>query len=139
MKLLTNIDLANEYFDTEEHSFFVDVPGRKSVGFYKNCNQVISAIFADNGGLFIRVSDKMYEITEDCAAELTKCNNLGWRFFSLFREKALVMQFTYLTEYNYSHIPPFEFLDDEEFDWGEFLKNVVNSEERKKIFIEVNQ
>ena len=45
------------------------------------------------------------------------------------------MSFLEYSSDDFLNISPFEYLDQEDFEWGGFIKKIINDENRKKTFI----
>ncbi|MCR8559143.1 hypothetical protein KXD93_15910 [Mucilaginibacter sp. BJC16-A38] len=111
---------------------------RKTVGWFTDIDGLISGLFADHNKLFLQLNDLRYVVDERTTAKTEILNVNGQRKFSLFDETSLIASFKYSVEIAFNHIPPVEYLDDDEFDWGLFLSNIINNASRKTEFINNN-
>ncbi len=91
-------------------------------------------LFRDGGALALRVDDRAYGITADTQARLER----GWLFhtLTLHHGGAVVLSITYRRPFIF---PPLSwdftpFAEEEHFDFGLFLYNVIASPERQAVY-----
>lgn len=132
--LLRNFDFAIKYFDYKSKTEFEDISNSKINGWYKFVNGLISGLFViDNNLFFLYGKDKILII--DSHRVLLKKSNKIRSEFNLINDNDVLVKFQLNQldcDYN---ISPFEYIDEEDFKWHEFISRIINDSERKKNFI----
>jgi len=137
MKLLGNFDLFNEYYDIDAKKFYSFETLKKTVGVYKIIGSKMTGLLVENGELFLFNGDDKYLITESNKV-LIKEKNKKVNEFILFKgNKELVRFFYPLPDSKLLNISPFEYIDEEDFKWGDFIGNIINNSNRKRNFLEI--
>ena len=137
MRILSNFDKFKEYCDIDSKVFFhLEVPP-KSIGLYKIIEYIFSAIFVVNYKLFFVYNTDEYEITNNYHLKISRTNKKYQKNAELYEDDTLMLEFIYEWEKSYSEYPEFGMTDDQDFDWGLFLSNIINNKEGKETFIRV--
>jgi hypothetical protein len=131
---IRNYDCAGEFFDLKNQKMVFNYKSKFN-GWYKNIGDKISAIIVYDYKVYLIWQEKHYAVNDDCMARVNQTESLNKKVFSLFNGTSLLLSFIYETEESLSYPAPFEYLDDDDIDWGMFLKNVINKIPRKNNFI----
>lgn len=139
MRLLKNFDSMEDYYDLDSHNFYVFGDLQKNIGMYKISEGNMSAIIIEEDLIFLW-QNQMFIISDDYHMKIRKEKIIDkhsvLKKFSLYKLDLLLVEFNYIAEVGYN-IPPFDYIDDEDSDWGLFLLNIINNLERKKQFIKL--
>lgn len=86
----------------------------------------------------MQLDDLKYFIGESCFSKIEISGINTEKVFYLYDGTSMITKFIYPVEPSYNQLSPFEYLDDDEFDWGLFLLNIINNPLRKIEFINNN-
>ena len=135
--LLKNIDSATKYWDLFNKKELSDMPITYHIsGWYKWVDGNFSAIYVKMNKLFIAWNDNQICLNDDGFVVLQGTQYVDKKKFSLFQCGDLLLSFVYAVEEDFSKIPPFEYLNTEDFDWGLLLMNMINKKDRRKNLIQ---
>jgi hypothetical protein len=129
--LLRNFNAYKEYFNTADKRVVVSESPLPTMGWYKIIDDNFSALEVINHSLYMVWNELKFELEDNYSSTISKSDTPNYFTFNLFLKKELVFKFEYKTAETYNHVPPFEYIDDEDGDWGLFLTNIVNIEYRK--------
>lgn len=93
-------------------------------------------LVSDNGLYFLHDESELL-ITDGFRVLIKESENKFNREFNLFDGKEKLLDFIYSLPEREINISPFEYIDDEDFKWGDFLKNTIEIPERRQNFINV--
>jgi hypothetical protein len=133
-KLLRCIDFANKYLEIESSKFYTLDSKIKIIGWYKLIEEIVSALFVDELKLFMLWDNLKYHITDTCVVKLNVLEHGKTKRFLLYDSNNLIFDFIYELKDNYASSTSFDYLDDEDFDWGLFVSNIINNQKRKENF-----
>jgi hypothetical protein len=138
MSYLKNFNSATSFLELESKKMVFEDAKTDSKGWFHIEKGKLSAIYAKNNSAFLMVEDNVYPIHYNTTVKLKRMDNSTTATFELWNDYEKVVYFDYTKDEKYNINSPFEYLDDEDFDWGLFLYNIINSKERLEIFIENN-
>lgn len=134
MELLKNFDSANEYLDLDSNKIIKCLSEVKINGWYKIIDNAPSALLVSANRLYFIWDSNKHLVTDSTYIKIDKSKILN-NNLKLYEIETLIFQFNYDADENYSNLSPFEYIDDEDFDWGLFVSNIINDTERKNNFI----
>lgn len=132
--LLRNFDFAAKYFDCKSKSEITNTSNPKISGWYKFITGILSALLITENQLYFLYGEDKFLIT-DSHRVLLKATKKSENEFNLMNGNEVVVKFLYSVPDSKLNISPFEYIDDEDFKWGDFIANIINDQERKKNFI----
>ncbi|RFZ84318.1 hypothetical protein DYU05_01445 [Mucilaginibacter terrenus] len=135
MNKIRSFDFVNEYLDFENISQLGFNTSKIRWGIFKKTIDATIILLVESEKFYFIHSGKIYEINYHITASITIVNSSNCAF-SLFYDDLLISTFTYQVDKLLYNISPFEYLDEEDFDWGLFLVNVINDPERQQRIIE---
>lgn len=135
MNLLCNFDDYDTYYDIETNNYLNFNEIQTNCGCYKIIYNDFTAIYAVKNELYFRFNDKKLIINNDTSAKMIKLQN-GLIRFEIYQNNIQQLCFDYRIEFQYSKHLPFDYIDDD--DWGQFLIELINDENRRAEFIEIN-
>lgn len=129
--MLQSFDSAKEFLDTE--TLLVKISEDKAVtsGWYKIVNGKICAFYVKNSNLILKYGENDFLISGLSKAKSILIKDCIYTF-QLFHQSRIVCEFLYESDKSLFNIAPFDYLDEEDFDWGLFLSNIINDTERKE-------
>lgn len=105
-------------------------------GWYKYIGDKFSAIYVKEGDLYYQYDSYIFSVSSaKYKAQLTILES-DIRIFSLLGNYKLVHSFEYSIKHIFDNIEPFPFVEEEDFDWGFFLLNIINSDDRKRSIVD---
>lgn len=124
--------------DTDTNNIIrIDENINESGWFYSENSYIMSKLYVENKRLFIEIGMKKVEIMPDIRVEYRKIekidSNSVKKELLLYKDNTLIAKMCYIAEFGYSFWNPFDNEDEteEEEDWGLFLSNILQSEERR--------
>ena len=113
----------------------VESKDAKIKGFYSFIKDKISALYVENNKLLFKYNDQIELIDDNVRAEIEQ---IGKEFrFILLSANKILLEFIYSVDSDeLGNEPPFSFIENEHFNWGLFLKNIINNKKRKNNIIE---
>jgi hypothetical protein len=135
MKLLINFDKTKEYLDIQKHEIHLFDTLQPTIGLYKKLNSGLSAIYVEDNKLFILWNGWNYEVTDSCNVKFENEEKPNQKTFQYYDVNTLLFKFTYEIKISVSNISPFEYIDEDDSDWGMFVANIINDKKRKEAFI----
>lgn len=134
MILLRNFDYATKYFDYKSKNEINNISNPKMWGWYKFINGFLSAILILENQLYFVYSDDKFLITDTHKVLLKDTNEVNGEFILMDKNSELV-KFLYPLPKEEPAISPFEYIDKEDFKWGNFIRSIVNNLEKRKNFV----
>jgi len=129
--LLRNFDFAKNYFDYHTKNEVEDISNPKIIGWYKYINNDLSALLVKDNKLYFLYAEEIILITDSHHVILRKIDKDVNEFIFVIGNEALVKYSYILSNFRFN-ISPFEYLDNEDGQWEEFLSEIINDKERKK-------
>ena len=134
MILLRNFYSANKVYDLTNKLLLTSTLNTKINGWYIENNDMFSAIYTIEYDLFLFVNEKEINITSDSYfAELVRLKDK--ENLKLYYDNVKEVEFIYDISESYSNVSPFEYIDDDDNNWGLFLIKIINDKNRKNNFI----
>ncbi|MCO6505119.1 MAG: hypothetical protein J6568_06855 [Snodgrassella sp.] len=130
--ILKNFDIAYQYINCENNNLIISNNLMKINGWCKNINNNLSALVVYDNKLFY-LFDKKYGITNEYHIKLKDGNNKRERIFELMKKDKFILSFIYEIDRIIEGNSPFEYIDDEDSDWGIFVENRINNLTKKTI------
>jgi hypothetical protein len=126
MLVLRNFESFNDFFDLESRKNLPYKDDYYIVGCYKLIsNNNIVFIYEINNDKYIGLNDIVHKIDEDSSVRLIKVNDKINRIL-LYQNHIIILEFNYEHDRRLFNVPPFEYLDEEDFDWGLYIMNFLN-------------
>lgn len=132
--LLRNFDFATKYFDYKSKTELEENSNPPINGWYKFVNGILSALLVTDNNLYFLYGEEKFLIPESHRALLQWKSNVE-NEFSLINGNDVIVKFSYSLSAPKLNVPPFEYIDDEDFKWGDFIAKIINDRERKKNFV----
>ncbi len=134
MKLLKNFDVFKEYFnlDTKEFCSFEQL--QKTVGIYKTLDGIMTGLLVEDTNLYFLYGEEKFLITDSYKVLLKKISKAESEIALSVGNEELV-KFLYPIPNLELNVTPFEYIDEEDFKWGEFIEKIVNDKERRRNFV----
>lgn len=132
--LLRNFDIAQKYFDYSQNREINDTSNPKIKGWYKYINNNLSALLVKDNQLDFIYGDNMIRISSSHQVLLaTKAANTSE--FILLDGSEVLIKFSFTSPSFRFNFPPFEYLDDEDSSWEEYVTRVINDKQRQEKFV----
>ncbi len=135
MIILRNFDFANKYFYFEKRMECETNSVNTIDGWYKIINDKLTALLVLNNNLYFIFDSIKYFIKDDFMVVLEKNDSSKSFVFNLMDGETTIVSFKYHLSREIINVEPFGYLDDEDFKWEEFIRNIINDENKKKNFI----
>lgn len=132
--LLRNFDFATKYFDYKSKTELEESSSPKINGWYKFINGLLSALLVIDNSLYFLYGENKFLITDSCEVLLKEKSKLENEFVLVNGNNELV-RFLYSLPDPKLNVSPFEYIDENDFKWGNFIAKIINDEERKRNFV----
>ncbi len=132
--LLRNFDYDTKYFDYRSKTEFEEAANFQVNGWYKLINGLLCGLLVKDNNLYFLYGEKEFLITESHRVLLKGESNVEAEFNLTYGNDVLV-RFLYPTPDSKLNVSPFEYIDEEDFDWGGSIAKIINDGERKSNFI----
>jgi len=132
--LLRNFDFATKYFDYKSKTELEDTSNPPINGWYRIINGLLSALFVVDNNLYFFYGENKISIMESHRV-LLKGSSKAESEFSLVDGSDVLVKFLYLLPNSKFNVAPFEYIDEDDFKWGEFIAKIINDKERQKNFV----
>lgn len=132
--LLRNFDFATKYFDYNSKIELKENYNSKINGWYKFINGILSALLVIDDKLYFIYEEDEFLITNSYSVLLKKNSNMQNEFI-LVNGNNEILRFLYSLPDSKLNISPFEYIDEDDFKWGDFIAKIINDENRQKNFI----
>lgn len=134
---LQSFDSAKEYISLSTGIKYLKSKDVKTKGWFKYIDNVLSALFFENNDFFILYNDIKVQINDNIRASILRGNDKY--IFQLFdgNNDDLLLQFYYSFDeqlFSLSSVTS-SFVEEEDFNWGLFLVNIINDENRRSRII----
>lgn len=137
MKYLKNFDEGSHFLDLESGEISVQNPEVDSIGWYKIIDEKVSAIYVKNGLVFLMYEEEVIPLNLEKKSRISTVDEKT-KLFELIDKGKILISFLYEVENDLVGLPPFDFIDEEDFDWGLFLVNITNDPKRKTTFVDIH-
>jgi hypothetical protein len=134
MNFLRNFDVANKYFDLVSNTEIKSLSDPNIVGWYKIIDKHFSALLVQKNELYFLFEKDKYLITDNFRV-IIKSITQNKNEFILMDNDIENMKFMYEIEDVNISLSPFEYIDEEDFKWEEFIMKTINDQERKNNLI----
>ncbi len=134
MMLLRNFDFATKYFDYESKAEVNETSSPKIKGWYKFINGTLTALFVMGNNLYFLYGKDKFLITDSHKVLIKEYDKFEHEF-TLINVDDVLVRFPYSLPESKSNISPFEYIDEEDFKWGEFMAKIINDTEGKRNFV----
>ncbi|MGJ1404198.1 hypothetical protein ACR79N_00690 [Sphingobacterium siyangense] len=132
--LLRNFDVAKKYFDYNRNKEFEDTSNPQIKGWYKYINNVLSALFVKDNQLYFIYGNDTVMISNSHHVLLKTRDNNSYEFTLLDGFEILTQFYYQLPNFSFN-FAPFEYLDDEDNSWEEYVAKVINDKQRQVNFV----
>lgn len=135
MRLIGNYDLFKEYYniDTKQFCYFENI--QKTIGMYINIKGILNGILVEDGLLYFFYGEENFLITESHQVLLEVKSNTESKF-SLINGNDVLVEFLYSKPSSeLLYCSPFEYIDEDDLDWGVFIEKIINDKERQRNYI----
>lgn len=132
--LLRNFDFSKKYFDYRTKNEVEDISDPKIIGWYKYINNDLSALLVIDNNLYFHCEDDLILVTNSHQVILRKIDK-DVNEFIFVNGNEILFKYSYtLSDFRFN-TSPFEYIDDEDGKWEEFLCRIINDREREKNFV----
>lgn len=132
--LLRNFDFATRYFDYETKTELEDTSNPRIYGWYRFINGLLSALIVVDFNIYFLHGEKKILINDSYKALLKRINNTESEF-RLMDGCEIFVKFIYQLPDSKLNTSPFEYIDEDDFKWGEFIAKIINDKERQRNFV----
>lgn len=136
-KLVRNFDSFKEYYSIESKEFCSSDSEVEIIGWYKIIDDTICALFVENSGLCIFWKNEKYFVEDHDSMTVFNTKFSTVKKIVYMKNGQPVFDLEYEVEENYCKNTSLDYIEDEDFDWGLFLSNVINNDARKKNIIAI--
>jgi len=134
MILLRNFDFAIKYFDFKSKTEIEDTSSPRIKGWYKFVNGQITGLLVNNNNLYFLFGKNQFLIEKPHRILLKEKVESECEFI-LVSGNEVIVRFLFLVPNEIQQTAPFEYIDEDDFKWGNFIAKIINDEERKKTFV----
>lgn len=134
MILLRNFDFATKYLDYKSKIEINETSNPKISGWYKFANGLLSALLVLDNNLYFLYGEDRFLIM-DSHRVLLKRISMFENECTLINGNDVLVRFLYSLSDSQQNISPFEYIDEEDFKWGEFIAKIINDHKRKRDFV----
>ncbi|MBW3518750.1 hypothetical protein [Flavobacterium sp. NKUCC04_CG] len=132
--LLRNFDYATKYFDYKSKTELKMTSNPQVNGWYKFIYEVFSALLVIDNNLYFLYGERKFLITEFHRVLLKEKSNTE-NEFSLMNRNDVLVSFLFPIPDPKLNVLPFEYIDEDDFKWGDFIAKIINDGERKRNFV----
>mgnify|MGYP006357738991 FL=1 len=129
MCLLKSFEKGNEYKDIISNTIYILSFNENSVGWFKYIKGVLSAVYVQENSLFFKFGNYCVNVFDIIECSVTYIDD-NYSSFTLYDVNRLKINFCYKHNKELYAIEPFDYIDEEDYDWGIFLCNIINDKER---------
>lgn len=132
--MLRNFDYAIKYFDCKSKTEIETTSNPPIRGWYKFINGILSALLVIDNNLYFLFRDEKFLITEYHRVLLEEQSNVESKF-SLINGNDVLVKFLYSKPSTKLNVSPFEYIDEDDYKWGDFIEKIINDKERQRNFV----
>lgn len=136
MILLKDFNYYNKYFDLEyKKTIHLEIMPKIN-GWYNIVESTLSALAVLNGKVCFIWGENNFVVDDMSTVEIESSGTPGEKLLKFYINSSLVVHFTYKVPTRSLNVFPFDYIDDEDSDWGNFIASVINNRTRRSNFIE---
>ena len=135
MILLRNFDDVSMYFNLELKINIQNSSISSVNGIYKLIDNELSALLVLDYKLYFVLEDEIKLIDDTFSVNVENSDYDNNKIVKFFSNEILVFQFSYAPPNEFLNTSPFEYIEEEDFNWGMFIENIINNKHRKLTFI----
>lgn len=132
--IFRNFDYAKKYYDYSLKTEFENNTNPEICGWYKNHDDQFSALFVENSKLYFEFAGNLFFISDSTNVDINQISEENNEFY-IIENQEVVLKFRFKENSSNLNVAPFEYLDDEDSNWLEFVRNIINDKIRKNTFI----
>ncbi|WP_333662218.1 hypothetical protein [Chishuiella changwenlii] len=132
--LLRSFDFAKKYFDYKSNTEFEDISNPQINGWYKFVDGQFSALLVIDFNVYFLYGEQKILINESKMLLIKKISNNKSEAILIDGNEILV-KFLYELPDTTLFVSPFEYIDEDDLKWGEFIAKIVNDRERQRNFV----
>jgi hypothetical protein len=132
--IFRNFDCAKKYYDYSSKTEFENSTNPEICGWYKNHDDQFSALFVENSKLYFEFAGNLFYILDSTNVDINQISEENNEFY-IIENLEVVLKYRFKENSSNLNVAPFEYLDDEDFNWLEFVRNIINDKIRKNTFI----
>ena len=132
--LLRNFDFATKYFDYKSKIELEESSSQQINGWYKFVNGLLSALLVIDNSLYVLYGEDKFLITDSCKVLLKEKSSIEKEFILVNGNNEFI-RFLYSLPDPKLNVSPFEYLDEDDFKWGDFIAKIINDKERQRNFV----
>lgn len=132
--LLRNFDFAKKYFDCNSKTELEETLNPKINGWYKYINGVLSALLVIDNNLYFLYGEDRFLIIESNRVLLKGKSKTEIEFVLVNGNNELI-RFPYSLSDIQLNSSPFEYIDENDYKWENFIQEIINDKERQSNFV----
>lgn len=132
--LLRNFDFSTKYFDYKSKTELEESSSPKINGWYKFINGLLSALLVMDNSLYFLYGENKFLISDSCEVLLKEKSKTENEFVLVNKNNELI-RFLYTLPDPKLNVSPFEYIDEDDFKWGDFIAKIINDKEQQRNFI----
>ncbi|RFS15040.1 hypothetical protein [Emticicia sp. C21] len=136
MILLRNFNNAFQYFDFDSKKYIKKESISNINGWYMLIDNVFSGLLVLDSTLYFLWENEQFIVNDNLKVEIDRNYSQNKSLFKLLSFDRIIVQFAYETPKNLLNTSPFEYIDEDDFNWGEYLASIINNLDKKKQFLE---
>ncbi len=94
----------------------------------------MTGLLVEDGCLYFLFGEEKFLITESHQVLLEVKSNVENKF-SLIKGNDVLVEFLYSKPSTKLNVSPIEYIDEDDFKWGDFIARIINDESRKRNFV----
>jgi hypothetical protein len=134
MKLLGSFDIFKEYYNIDEKRFCFFKTLQKTVGIYKIIENKLTGLLVEDNNLYFLYGEDKFLITDSHKVFLKVISKVE-NEFNLMNGDEVLVKFPYSLPNSELNVSPFEYIDEDDFNWGEFIAKIINDKKRQENFV----
>lgn len=132
--LLRNFDFATKYFDYASKTEFANTSNPQINGWYKYIDSLFSALLVKNNKIYFIYGEQKILLNESHRVLIKRINHTQSEFRFIDGSNILI-KFLYQLPDPIFNASPFEYIDEDDFEWEEFIAKIVNNQELQRNFV----
>jgi len=134
-KVLQSFDRNKEYLELDTRQIFETSEEVLVCGWYKWLDKILTAIYVMDNDVYFLNDDKSILLESSILPSVDEIDGSS-AIFMLYQHNKIITEFKYDFDKSLHGVAPFDWFDEEDFDWGMFLKRLISDKERQKRIIE---
>jgi hypothetical protein len=131
MSIIQSFSNFDEYLDDRKVPIESKNISHITWGRFESIGSIMTVLFVLEQCFFFSIENEFFKISDSTTAFVEDVN-VQSRLFKLFNDGLVVTEFIYEIDKTLFDIQPFDYLDEEDFDWGMFLCNIINNKDRQR-------